>query len=160
MKNWWAGGLVVVLVIGAVVTSGCNKEDNSTVIIEQGNFTYDLVTDMQYKPLNLPLSGNETIPKGLVLMNQSSGVLVDGNLLFRGTIRNNLTTPTPGYIIVYLELQGNNSRTLLSSYPLVSQRNVPGNGEFNYFYLTNTPVADPVTSYLVKVQVSDQYPGV
>lgn len=161
MTHGWTGGMMIVLLIGAVFISGCNKEVNPPAIeIKQGNSTGDLVEDMQYRPVVLPLQSDIKMPHGLLLQNHSVGVLKDGNLLFQGKIRNEQDTPVQGYIIVYLDILGNNSRTLVSGYPVVSPRNIPANGEFDYFYVTGNPVVGTPESYLMVVQVADRYPGV
>lgn len=161
MKHGWIGGVMVILLIGAVFTSGCNQEDKKPAIeINPGNSTGDLVEDMQYRPMDLPLQPGIKIPGGLVLENHSVGTLKDGNLLFRGTIRNTQDTPVQGYIIVSIDILGNNSRTLLSSYPVVSHRDIPSNGVFDYFYATTTPVTGTPEMYRMMVQVASRYPGV
>lgn len=158
--NRWIGGGIIVLLICTVIISGCTEPKNQTQIINTGTPDPDLVTDMQYRPIDLPLRNNTEIPAGLVIRNLSVGILNDGNLLFQGMISNTQKEAVRGYIIVYIELLGNDSATVATSPPLVSQKNLPAGGIFPYFYVTLEPLKEKITAYRIIVQIYDMYPGV
>ncbi len=154
-----AGGGILLLLLGLVLLSGCDEQTNQT-IVETGNGSPDLLVDMHYRPTNLPMAMPTGIPEGILLANNSVGVLKDGNLLFLGEVTNDRTSAVPGYVVVQVELLGNDSQTLMVSPPLASDRNLPPRASFRYFFLTTEPEGDAAASYRVIVQVTDRYPGV
>ncbi len=158
--NRLIGGGLLALLICTVMISGCTGPKDQTQIINTGTPNPDLVTDMQYRPIDLPLRSNSEIPAGLDVSTLTVGTLNDGTLLFQGTISNTQKDAVPGYTIVYLELLGNDSAPVVMSPPLVSERNLPEGGEFRYFYITPVALEENVTAYRIIVQISDGYPGV
>jgi hypothetical protein len=150
---------ILVILFGMVFFSGCNDQVNQTHI-ETGTGTPDLLMDMQYEPIDLPSTVPSGIPAGLLLRNNSVGTLKDGNLLFSGELKNEETATIPGYIIVTLEVLGNDSKVLKTSHPLASDRDLPSHGTFRYFYVTTEPLNRTVTSYRILIQIADRYPGV
>ncbi len=159
-KAWWLGGGIILLVLCTAIISGCTEPKNQTQVIYTGNPSPDLMTDMEYRTIDLPLRNNSEIPEGLEISNLSVGTLKDGNLLFQGMITNTRTEAVPGYASVYIELLGNDSAAVATSPPLVSKRNLPAGGSFQYFYVTIEPPGGNVTSYRIFIQVSGEYPGV
>jgi hypothetical protein len=155
MAGWGA----LLLLLGLVLLSGCNGKTNQTVI-EPGNGSPDLLVDMHYRPIDLPMAMPSGIPEGILLANSSVGILEDGNLLFLGELLNDRTTTVPGYVVVQVEILGNDSQTLIVSPPLASDRNLPPHATFSYFFLTTEPAGGAAASYRVIVQVTDRYPGV
>lgn len=158
--NRWIGKGIMVLLMCTVLISGCTEPKNQTQIINTGTPRPDLVTDMQYRPIDLPLRSNHEIPAGLVMSNLTVGILNDGNLLFQGMVSNTRKEAVPGYTIVYIEVLGNDSAPVTMSPPLVSERNLPAGETFPYFYVTLEPMKENITSYRMIVQISDRYPGV
>ncbi len=158
--NRWIGGGIMVLLICTVIISGCTEPKNQTQIINTGTPGPDLVTDMQYRPVDLPLRNTSEIPAGLVIRNLTVGTLNDGTLLFQGMVSNTRNEAVPGYTIVYIEVLGNDSAPVAMSPPLVSERNLPAGGTFQYFYVTLEPFKENITAYRMIVQISGSYPGV
>jgi hypothetical protein len=158
--NRLIGGGLLALLICTVMISGCTGPKDQTQIINTGTPNPDLVTDMHYRPIDLPLRSNSIIPAGLDISNLTVGILNDGTLLFQGMISNTQKEAVPGYTIVYLELLGNDSAPVAMSPPLVSERNLPGGGKFPYFYITPEPLKENITAYRMIVQISNSYPGV
>lgn len=156
----WTGGGIMVVLLCTVIISGCTVPTNQTVIVNTGTPGTDLVTDMQYRPIDLPLRSNPEIPAGIIMSNLTVGTLNDGNLLFRGKVSNTRNEAVRGYTIVYIEVLGNDSAPVTMSPPLVSERNLPAGGTFPYFYVTLEPLKENITAYRMIVQVSDSYPGV
>ena len=150
----------MVLLMCMVILSGCTEPKNQTHIINVGTPNPDLVTDMQYRPIDLPLLNTSEIPSGLVASNLSVGTLNDGALLFQGTVSNTRNEAVPGYTIVYIEVLGNDSAPVAMSPPLVLKRNLPAGGTFPYFYVTLEPFKENITAYRMIVQISGSYPGV
>ena len=148
---------IVILCICTVFFSGCSDQTNQS-LVKPGNPTSNLVEDMEYRPIELPLS--TTVPTEFSLSNYSVGTLKDGNLLFRGMITNTDKGPVAGYMVVTIEVLGNDSSIVVTSPPLVSPRDLPAGEAFPYFYVTLTPVNEQVSSYRLLVQVMDRYPGV
>jgi hypothetical protein len=154
-----AGGGLMVLCICTVLLSGCTDETNQTPTIYPGYPTPDLVTDMEYRPLDLPLHVSE-VPAGITMSNQTVGILKDGTLLFKGIVSNTREKAVPGYTIAYIEVLGNDSAPIGMSPPMVSPRDLPAGGSFPYYYFTLEPVGENATGYRFSVQVSTSYPGV
>ena len=158
--NRLIGGGLLALLICTVMISGCTGPKDQTQIINTGTPNPDLVTDMQYRPIDLPLRNTSEIPEGLVVSNLTVGTLNDGTLLLQGMISNTRNEAVPGYTIVYLELLGKDSAPVEMSPPLVSEKNLPAGGTFPYFYKTLEPLKENITAYRMIVQISDNYPGV
>jgi hypothetical protein len=158
--NRWIGGGIMVVLICTVMISGCEEQKNQTQVINTGTPAPDLVTDMLYRQIDLPLRNNPEIPAGLEISNLSVGTLKDGNLLFRGMVSNTRTEPVPGYTIVYIEMLGKDSTPVAMSPPLVSEKNLPAGETFPYFYVTLEPSKENITAYRMIVQISGRYPGV
>jgi len=148
---------IIVLCICTILFSGCSDQDNQS-LVKPGNFTSGLAEDMEYRSIELPR--DTAVPYGLTLSNSSVGTLKDGNLLFRGTITNTGKEPAAGYVVVTIELLGNDSSIIVTSPPLVSPRDLPAGEAFPYFYVTLTPVNGRVSAYRILVQIVDRYPGV
>ncbi len=150
----------MVLLICMVIFSGCTEPKNQTHIINIGTPNPDLVTDMQYRPIDLPFRNTSEIPAGLAISNLTVGTLNDGTLLFQGLVSNTRNEAVPGYTIVYIEVLGNDSAPVAMSPPLVSEKNLPAGGTFPYFYVTPEPFKENITAYRMIVQISGMYPGV
>lgn len=153
------GCVTLLLLLGLILLSGCDEQTNQT-IVEPGNGSPDLLVDMHYRPIDLPMAMPSGVPEGILLINNSVGVLKDGNLLFLGEVTNDRTNAISGYVVVQVEILGNDSRTLMVSPPLASDRNLPPHASFRYFFLTTEPSGGTAASYRVIVQVTDRYPGV
>jgi hypothetical protein len=158
--NRLIGGGIVGILICTVILSGCTEPKNQTQTIYTGTPTSDLVTDMEFYPIDLPCAGTSEIPAGLVMSNLTVGTLKDGTLLFRGTVTNTRKDAVPGYTIVYIEVLGPDSAPVALSPPMVSVRDLPAGGTFPYFHVTLEPLKENITACRFIVQISGSYPGV
>jgi len=146
-------------IVVVIFAAGCIEPANRTPIIEVGTPDPALLEDMGYVPSDLPLYSTQA-PEGIVISNSTSGRLKDGNMLFRGEVTNERNVPITGYIIVYIEILDEKGDLYRTSHPLVSVRDLGAGRTYQYFYLTNEPVNESVSSYRILVQVSSRYPGV
>ncbi len=88
------------------ISADALSQKYQTQIINPGTPGPDLVTDMQYRPVDLPLRNTSEIPAGLVIRNLTVGTLNDGTLLFQGMVSNTRNEAVPGYTIEYIRGAG------------------------------------------------------
>ncbi len=115
------------------IISGCTEPKNQTQVIYTGNPSPDLMTDMEYRTIDLPLRNNSEIPEGLEISNLSVGTLKDGKPALPGNDTNTRTDSGPWLCIRIHRAAWNDSAAVATSPPLVSKRNLPAGGSFQYF---------------------------